>query len=111
LIPFSKANRLQDTGPYRVVLKQLESVRTLWAAGIDEPIGESALATGPVPLALLQRRDIEAISATVRLADGTRFVVDAHWVWFTESEAEALAARGRTEIPWVFGVAPRLAPR
>lgn len=46
--------------------------------------------TEAVPHELLKARDVERISRDVELAGGGMFIVDAHNIWFTPEELDAL---------------------
>ncbi len=65
--------------------------------------------TAVVPTALLLKRDLKGISNTVVLSDGKRYWVDAHGVWLTLEELDAL--ENDRVVPWVNGIAPSFAPK
>ena len=68
--------------------------------------------TNIVPVQLLLKQDLEAISKAVNLSNGKRFFVDAHGIWFTDDEHEALTNRVPfDQVPWLNGYAPKLAPK
>ena len=68
--------------------------------------------TEVVPSNLLLRGDVAQIGRVVRLDDGSAFVVDAHGVWFTKEEAQAMDDGIPLEsIPWVTGAPPLLPPK
>lgn len=61
---------------------------------------------------LLRHRNVERISETVSLVGGGRFYVDAHGIWLTSEEANALDSFvPLDEVPWLNGVCPRFPPK
>jgi len=109
-----KRSDVKPESAYRLLLCQSGEDRFLRLVEADvDFLGSDALfATEPVPNELLLARDVPRIAQTVRLRDGTHFVVDAHNIWFTEEEAKAM--RNGTDfsrIAWTGGKAPRLAPK
>ena len=98
---------------YRVSLCQAGTGKRsfkLLALGQEEP-DESVFVTGIVPTELLLRRDFIGISEAVKLSNGQPFGVDAHGVWFTKEELDALNARASwRSVPWVNGLPPILPP-
>lgn len=97
---------------YRLWLCQRGGARWMEVAEEDASVPAGVLSTALVPHELLLARDLKRIVEQVPLADGTRFVVDAHGIWFTERERAAFrAGADYDQIPWVDGVAPRLAPK
>lgn len=71
----------------------------------------AVLKTEIVPYQLLFWRRMKEISETVVLTNGEHFCVDAHNVWFTNKEAEALNEDDEGYIPWLNNKPPLLAPR
>jgi hypothetical protein len=70
------------------------------------------LATGVVPNSLLKKRDILSIAKTVRLEDGQKYIVDAHGIWFTESEIKEMdSGRLFSKIHWISGREPHVPDR
>jgi hypothetical protein len=72
---------------------------------------EAVLQTGETPSSLLISGDFEGISNTVRLTNGSRFHVEAHGIWLTESELEALEQDDEPEVPWFNGIPASFPPR
>jgi hypothetical protein len=82
----------------------------------SDPSPWCVFTTEVVPARLLVNRDVTGIAEEVPLRGGERFRVDAHCVWFTESEAAAFVAalrsgEGYDAIEWVTGVPPKFAPK
>jgi hypothetical protein len=69
--------------------------------------------TNIVPNALLKKGDLIAIAEEVTLLSGERFFVDAHCIWFTQSELRQLAKRDAegADISWSTSSPPRLPDR
>lgn len=60
----------------------------------------------------LRRRDFIGISESTRLSDGSSFIVDAHGIWLTTGELEALRRHtDYCDVPWVFGLEPQFPPK
>lgn len=70
----------------------------------------AVLVTDVVPLDLLLRRDVIGISEIVKLDSGSPFFVDAHGLWLTEVEWNALDG-DFASVPWLNGLQPRFAPQ
>lgn len=90
-------------------------IRTVRLVSVDN-ISESSgcvFRTKPVPRKLLLSRDLQTISKSVSLADGENFYVDAHGVWFSKAEFDALFSMSgeARSVPWIRGKAPKLAPK
>ena len=78
----------------------------------QEKLPENAVfLTAVVSTELLMRRDFRAISNAVKLIDGQGYWVDAHGVWFTLEEVEALEGDDDAEAPWVNGLPALVAPK
>jgi hypothetical protein len=100
---------------YRVALCQRSTGERTYKL---HPLGEAqlppdaALVTNEVPTDLLLRRDFIGIAEAVRLNDGRRFWTDAHGVWLTQEEMDALSARvDHATVPWLNGIPARFPPR
>lgn len=108
-----KRSEIEEHRAYRVALCQAPNgLRTfrLVADGCEAP-HDSPLCTEVVPHELLQGGQLHAIARTVKLTSGESFWVDAHGVWFTRPEADALNEDDEGEIPWLNGLPPLLAPK
>jgi len=55
------------------------------------------------------RRDFNGIAQAVKLVTGQSYQVDAHGLWLTNEEVEALDEE--SEVPWVNGIAAHFAPK
>ena len=98
---------------YQVALCQSASGRRYYAlcpAGASPPNADSVLLTEITPNDLLWWSRFEEISETVRLTNGERFFVEAHGVWFTTKEWEALDL-DEDHVPWLNGLPPVLPPK
>lgn len=84
---------------------------SLHELGAAELPADCCLLTETVPMDLLLRGDLIGISESVQLTTGERFDVDAHGVWLTRQEVEAMATVSLSKVPWHNGIAPRFAPR
>ena len=62
-----------------------------------------------VPTSLLLAGDLKGISKAVLLNDGKHYWVDAHGLWLTLEELDAL--ENDQVVPWVNGIAPPFAPK
>lgn len=106
-------SEVDEACEYRVSLCQQRTGRRyfkLVAVDGEEP-DESVFVTGVVPTALLLRRDFIGISEAVKLSNGQPFGVDAHGVWFTREELNALKAGASWHsVPWLKGLPPILPP-
>lgn len=73
------------------------------------PAADCVFVTERVPLPLLRRRDLIEISKAVLLEGGGKYYVDAHGIWFVESEAlqrnEKVPFSG---VQWVTATPPKL---
>jgi hypothetical protein len=100
---------------YRVALCQAETGhRTYRLQPLEEAQipSDAVLMTNEVPTDLLLRRDFGAIAETVRLRDGKRFWTDAHGVWLTQEEMDALRVGvDHASVPWLNGLPARFLPR
>ena len=100
---------------YRVALCQSSTgQRTYKLQLLDEAQlpPDAALVTNEVPTDLLLRRDVHGIAEAVRLNDGSRFWTDAHGVWLTQEEWDALGARvDHAAVPWLNGIPARFPPK
>jgi hypothetical protein len=100
---------------YRVALCQSSTGhRTYKLQPLDERQrpSDAALITDEVPTDLLLRRDFGGIAEAVRLNDGKRFWTDAHGIWLTQEEMDALSAGfDHTSVPWLNGLPARFPPR
>ncbi len=64
-----------------------------------------------VPHELLKSRDLSRIAAEVKLANGKSFEVDAHGIWFTPEELDALEETDDMDsVKWCTATPPMLAP-
>lgn len=108
MIPFAKANKLPP-GAYRLMLTQDGARRGVWVVADGTSVGADALLTTVVPTDLLVARSGHEASQASTLVDGTKFVIDAHGIWWTEPER--VAFRAGKPIPWALGVAPHFAPK
>lgn len=72
---------------------------------------EAKLVTREVPNELLFRGGVDVISKSVLTTEGRSFFVDAHGVWLTEEELDALESDEDVEVPWLNGLAPHFAPK
>lgn len=73
---------------------------------------EAVFQTEIVPYELLDKRDFIEIAKTVTLINGDKFYVDAHGVWLSVRECEAIDDDlEEDQVPWVNGLPPNLAPR
>lgn len=98
---------------YKLHLYQNENRKRLFRLIIENseedlnPAPDVVLVTEVVPNELLKRGDLLGIADQVALSDGNEFFVDAHGVWYTESEIKALnSGQSLTSIPWVTGAMP-----
>lgn len=77
--------------------------------------GAPALPTNAVflteiaPIDLVMRGDVCGIAKVVKLDTGQGYWVDAHGLWLTNDEVEALSEE--REVPWVNGLAAHFAPK
>jgi hypothetical protein len=68
--------------------------------------------TDEVPIDLLLRRDFEGIAKAVRLTNGSRFCTDAHGIWLTPEEMNALSSGAdHAQVPWLNGMPANFPPR
>lgn len=98
---------------YKACLCQsVDGKREIKLADVDSNCPEdSFLRTSVIPRSLLLKRDLLAISENVALDSGERFYVDAHGVWFAESElAQRRSGVPFSEVVWVTAAAPKLPP-
>lgn len=105
-------NEIDQTKEYRLALCQKpDGGRSfaLYAAGTQLP-SMAVLVTEIVPLDLLLRRDVIGISEGVKLNSGVPFFVDAHGLWLTEDEWNALNG-DFASVPWLNGLQPCFAPQ
>lgn len=65
--------------------------------------------TEVAPIDLVMRRDFNGIAQAVKLVTGQSYQVDAHGLWLTNEEVEALDEE--SEVPWVNGIAAHFAPK
>lgn len=72
---------------------------------------EVIFVTEVIPQDLLIKRNIEKISELILLTNGERFYVDAHGIWLTQTEMNALESDELIDIPWVNGMSPNFAPK
>jgi hypothetical protein len=111
---WKRAEVLEGTR-YRVALCQtLTGHRTYKLQPLDHEQlpTDAALVTNEVPIELLLRRDFGGIADAVRLSDGKRFWTDAHGVWLTEEEMDALSSGvDHAAVPWLNGLPARFPPR
>jgi len=107
-------SEVDEACEYRVSLCQHATGRRsfqLLAVGGEET-DDSVFVTGIVPTALLLRRDFIGISKAVTLSNGQPFGVDAHGIWFTGDELDALNARADWDsVPWLNSLPPILPPK
>jgi hypothetical protein len=92
-----------------------EGYRSLRLRAVDgEPrAADAVFETEVVPHELLMFRSAERIAEEVRLSDGGTFEVDAHGIWFTPQELDAIdeCDGNIAEIAWSTGTPPLIAPR
>lgn len=105
-----KVSDVMDGVDYRICLSQTpDGVRQLRLVEAGSGKDGTLLRTSPVARELLLKRDLIAISESVTLENGEKFYVDAHGVWYVESE---LIQRKNgvpfIEIIWITGVPPKL---
>ncbi len=108
-------NDIESGRQYKLLLCQRDDgtryYLLLEADSTTDPL-DAVLCTSVVPNELLTRRDFIGIAEAVRLTDGSRFVVDAHGVWYTELEATELSSGiAFDDVDWVTGTPPRLPPK
>lgn len=74
-----------------------------------EPQPDAVLVTAPVPGCLLVQRNLFRLAEEVRLVGGQRFEFDAHGIWFTKEEMDALD--DEIDVPWCTKQPPVLPSR
>lgn len=107
-----KMSEIRDDVEYKIELCQdshgrrsLRLTDTKTAGNRPDAIFE----TGVVSNDILRTRDLYLLSEEVRLVDGGQFEFDAHGIWFTKEEMDALDEE--REVTWSTKSPPRLAPR
>jgi len=98
---------------YKLALCQdSHGVRELRILQKDEAVPSDCIfATQSVPTQLLRKRDVISIAEQVPLDDGTRFYVDAHGIWFSQSESiQRSSGVEHEDIQWVTPFPPKLPP-
>ena len=97
---------------YQVALCQAKNgtrTHALHTAG-SSPLPVNAIfLTEIVPAELLMTRNFRCIAEATSLENGNRYWVDAHGVWLTGEELDAL--KDDRAVPWVNGIAARFAPK
>lgn len=112
-----RRDEVHEEVEYRVCLCQAKSGRRTYALHVahgDLPLPpETIFVTDIVPIELLLSGHIPRISETIRLTTGERFFIEAHNVWFTSTEMQALESNDHDweAVPWVNGLWPLLPPR
>ena len=109
-----KRSDVLDGKRYYVALCQSSSGRRyyeLCELGSAPLSGDAVLLTAEVPNSLLAARQYEAISNTVLLTNGRRFYVEAHGIWLTDDELEALDADWERQVPWLNGIPASFPPK
>lgn len=112
-----RRNEVEEGQEYQVVLCQADSGRRSYALHLAQDDlqlpAEAVLVTQTVPMNLLLLRDVVSISETVMLTTGERFFTEAHGIWLTSSEAQALDASNGDwrAVPWLNGLEPVLSLR
>ena len=109
-----KRKDVHDTSRYYVALCQSEHGHRyyeLCEVGTQPVSPDAVLQTHEVPNPLLVARNFRAISDAVKLTNGRRFYVEAHGVWLTEEEFEALEEDEEREVPWLNGIAASFPPK
>jgi len=108
-----KRSDVDEMKRYQIALcQEANGLRRFALVDVDQPSfpGTTALLTEEVPINLLLRRDFTAIAEQVKLSNGEKFGVDAHGVWLTKNECDAWD-RNWSDIPWLNGIPPLLAPK
>ena len=106
---------VKEDNKYRVALCQQDSTRffKLVEYGKEDDNTENrCFLTEVVPNSMLLKGGVGKIAAEVKMTNGSRFEVDAHGMWLTLAEAEALIKQVPFDkIPWHKGKKPRFAPK
>jgi hypothetical protein len=80
--------------------------------GIENESTGLVMTTCQIPYDLLFSCDLEAISEYLKSNGKKSFGVDAHGIWLTEEEIQALMDDvDETEVPWLNDMPPNFAPR
>ena len=107
-------NEVDEKKTYRVALCQHSNGRRNFALCPmgSEPPPTAVLITEVAPMDLLLRGDFIGLSEVTKLTTGAPFFVDAHGMWLTGEECEAMSeGMPFSEVPWLNGLMPDFAPR
>ena len=114
--------KLSEISPNTEYVIQLchdaSGVRTLRlrAPSVQQAHPDAIFETEVVPHEILKQRNFFRIAEEVRLVGGGKFEFDAHGIWFTPEELDALDALDDEEsegeeVPWCSKTPPALPPR
>ena len=110
-----KSTEINDNASYRLLLIQEENGYRRFVLKISNEetfIAKNSFLTECIDNELLKKRNLRKISEKFRLIDGSRFYVDAHGIWLTESEMNAITDdKEDDEIPWLNGMPPNFASK
>ena len=74
-----------------------------------EPQSDVVFVTNALPHTLLKLCNLNQIAKEVRIFGGREFEFDAHGIWFTREEMDALD--DDMEVPWCTKLPPSLPPK
>lgn len=105
---------IQESCSYRLLLVEKDGRRrvALLAEGALVEAEQPYLVTNTIPTDVQMRHDMDELAKVAHVDSVGGIVVDAHGIWWTKVEREALQSGARfNEIPWTFGTVPKFAPK
>lgn len=110
-----KSTEINANTSYRLLLIQEENgsrIFLLKNSNEESLIAKNIFPTEIIENEFLKKRNLKKISENFRLIDGSRFYVDAHGIWLTDSEMNAIMEdKEDDEIPWLNGKPPNFASK